>query len=197
MLCYPLPKPQVGPCEPTWAPQPSQSLHYSSSSQPPHPPSLPSSGPSVLPILLNTSIILSWQLCSVASPTPARYCHHCDQIAPRPWPGLHGHGAGTCTEHTMKPLRHSLASHWGPPAQPGGVPYHPQLKCHPCHTDGVTIVTPLPSPCPCCHLIPSHPTLQCPCPPAHRRGNVVPLLSCPRSQPSAQPGRICPVSPRV
>lgn len=95
-----------------------------------------------------------------------------------------------------------MASHWRPPAQPGGVTHLPQFICHLCHTDGLTSVTPHPSPDPAVILslltrpwspgdVPTVPA--CPCP---QEGDVVPLLSRPRSQPPAQPGRTCLASPR-
>lgn len=76
-----------------------------------------------------------------------------------------------------------MASHWGPPAQPGGVTHLPQLSCHLCHTDGLTGVIPLPSPDPAVILslltqpwspsdVPTVPV--CPC---AQEGDVVPLLS--------------------
>lgn len=113
------------------------------------------------------------------------------------------HRAGTCTEHPVKPLRGSMASHWGPSAQPSGVTHLPQLSCHLGHTDGLTSVTPHPSPDPAVILSPltrpwspsDIPTVpMCPCP---QEGDIVPLLSHPRSHPPAQPGRTCPASPRV
>lgn len=81
----------------------------------------------------------------------------------------------------MKPSGGSMASHWGPPAQPDGVTHLPLtlLSPHPLSPGpGVPVMSP-----------------QRPGPPAQR--DIIPLLSRPRSQPPAEPGRTCPASPRV
>lgn len=115
VLCSRLPKPHLGPCEPAWAPQPPQSPHYPSSS--------PSSGPCGLLTLLNTPIIpfLAALFCAITTPSQG-WGEPLPAAATSVTKSPPGHGLAstdtlghrTCTEHTMKPLRGLMASHWGP-----------------------------------------------------------------------------------
>lgn len=99
---------------------------------------------------------------------PARCCHLSDQITSRPRPGLHRR-AWTLSWDVHRTHRETLrglnGSALGTPAQPDGVTSSPLTRPW---SPGAVPAVPV-SPCP-------------------QEGDVVPLLSRPRSQPPAQPG---------